>query len=217
VGLVVAQPFEALEVLAAGQDVVGEVEDVVGLEVGQVALEQVQLPVDGVGQAEALDEELAGAEAAGVQAAGLVADLVVDVVVAEQAAALLRPLPRAQAPADAALAIAEALAYPGVHLKYLPARGKGERGHTPISPCMPRYFETLASLPGTILSWPRGGRPGFPGALVGGRHGACPGRCGRGCAPGCAPARPSSASCAGVDCRAPPRWRWTAAGGRPGT
>jgi hypothetical protein len=49
-----------------------------------------------------------GAEATGVQAAGLVADLVVDVVVAEQTTALLGPLLLAQLPPDAALAIAQA-------------------------------------------------------------------------------------------------------------
>jgi hypothetical protein len=61
-----------------------------------------------------------------VQAAGLVADLVVDVVVAEQAAALLRPLLLAEPPPDAALAAAEASSYLGVHRKYLsPLRGEG--------------------------------------------------------------------------------------------
>jgi hypothetical protein len=51
VGLVGTEPFEVLQARAAGQDVVGEVEDVVGLEAGQVALQQVQVAVDGVGQA----------------------------------------------------------------------------------------------------------------------------------------------------------------------
>jgi hypothetical protein len=45
-----------------------------------------------------------------VQAAGLVADLVVGVVVAELAAALLRPLSLAETPSDAAMAVAEAAA-----------------------------------------------------------------------------------------------------------
>jgi hypothetical protein len=54
------------------------------------------------------DQEVKGAEAAGMQAAGLVADLVVDIVVAEQAAVLFVPLPLAEPTLDAALAIAEA-------------------------------------------------------------------------------------------------------------
>src|SRR5262249_52907477 len=141
VGLVGAQPLEVLEVLAAGHEVVRQAEDVVGLEVGQVPLEQVQVAVEGVGQAEALHEELAGAEAAGVQAAGLVAEVVVDVAVAEHPAALLGPVPVAQAAADAALAIAESPLYRDVHLKYLRAGGRGNCLGTPISPRMPRYFK----------------------------------------------------------------------------
>jgi len=52
-----------LQALAAGQEVVGEVEDVVGLEVSQVAFEQVQVAVDGAGQAELLHQEVEGTEA----------------------------------------------------------------------------------------------------------------------------------------------------------
>jgi hypothetical protein len=141
VRLVVTQQFEVLDSLAAGQEVVSEVEDVVGLEVGQVAFEQVEFVVEGVGQAEALDEELAGADASGVQATGLVADVVVDVAVPEHPPALFSPLLLAQAAADAALAMAESPLYLDVHLKYLRAGGKGNRLHTPIPPGMPRYFK----------------------------------------------------------------------------
>src|SRR5262249_59565184 len=84
---------------------------------------------------------VAGAEAAGVQAAGLVAEVVVDVAVAEHPAALLGPVPVAQAAADAALAIAESPLYRDVHLKYLRAGGRGNCLGTPISPRMPRYFK----------------------------------------------------------------------------
>ena len=98
-----------------------------------------QFAVDGVGQAELPHQELEGAEAAGVEAPGLLADLVVDVGVAEQAAALLRPLPRAQPPPDAAPAIAQAPPYLVLHYKHLPARGAGcsvvgARGVPPPSP-----------------------------------------------------------------------------------
>jgi len=133
VGLVGAESFEVLQARAARQDVVGEVEDVAGLEVRQVALEETQFAVDGVGQAELSHQEMEGAEAAGVQTAGLVADLVVDVGVAEQAAALLRPLPRAQPAPDAALAIVQPPAYCGLHGNYLPAWGEGCRCIGPVS------------------------------------------------------------------------------------
>ena len=44
--------------------VVGEVEDVIGLVVGQVDLEQVQAPVDGVDEAELAGQGVDGADAA---------------------------------------------------------------------------------------------------------------------------------------------------------
>ena len=63
-GLVVAAQFDVLEAGAVAQGVVGDVEDVVGLVVGQVELEQVESLVDGLGQAEFADQELDGADAA---------------------------------------------------------------------------------------------------------------------------------------------------------
>ena len=64
-----------------------------------------------------------------------------DVAVLEDPAALLVPLPFAKTALDAALAIAESLLYPGVHLKYLLAVGTGQRCDTPIAAEMPRYFK----------------------------------------------------------------------------
>ena len=149
VGFVVAEQFEVLQALAAGQEVVGDVEDVVGLEVRQVTLQQVQVAVDGIGQAQLPDQQVEGAEAAGAQTAGLVADLIVDVVVAEQAAALLLPLLLAEPPPDAALAIAQAPAYLVLHQEYLPAWSDCCRCPQTISPHMPRN-SSLFSPPGRL-------------------------------------------------------------------
>ena len=55
--LVVAAQFEVLQAGAVAQGVVGEVEDVVGLVIGQMDLEQVQAVVDGVDQAELAGQE----------------------------------------------------------------------------------------------------------------------------------------------------------------
>ena len=118
-------------------------EHVVGLGVGQMLLEQVQVAVQGSGQAEALHQQAAGPEAAAVQTVRLVPDLVVDIVVTEQAAVLLGPWLAAQVALNTALAIAESLAYVGVHLKYLRAGGKGDRRHKPIPPELPRHFNTF--------------------------------------------------------------------------
>jgi hypothetical protein len=123
VGLVGAEQFEALQALAAGQDVVGEAQDVAGLEVGQVALQQVQVAVNGVGQAQLPHQQVEGAGAAAAQAADLVTDLVVDVVVAEQAPMLLLPLLFAGPPSGAALAVAGSPSYLVLHCKHPPAWG----------------------------------------------------------------------------------------------
>ena len=75
-------------------------------------------------QAQLLHQQVDGTDTAAVQPLSLVTDLVVEVAVAEHAAALLWPLLRAEAALDAALAIAEAPAYLGFHLKYLHVRGR---------------------------------------------------------------------------------------------
>ena len=62
--LVVAAQFDVVEAGAVAQGVVGEVEDVVGLVVGEVELEQVEALVDGLGEAELADQEVDGADAA---------------------------------------------------------------------------------------------------------------------------------------------------------
>ncbi len=51
-GVVVAAEFDVLEAGAVAQRVVGDVEDVVGLVIGEMDLEQVQALVDGLGQAD---------------------------------------------------------------------------------------------------------------------------------------------------------------------
>jgi hypothetical protein len=94
---------------------------VVGLEVRHVPLEQVQVAVDGISQAQLLDQEMDGTDAPAVQALRLVPDLVVDVAVAEHASALLGPL-----------LVAEAAAYLSLHLKYLPVRGEGNLVTSPF-------------------------------------------------------------------------------------
>src|SRR5207249_1242170 len=56
--LVLAAQVHVLQTGAFAQGVVGKVEDVIGLVVGQMQLQQVQPLVDGVGQSEPLGEEV---------------------------------------------------------------------------------------------------------------------------------------------------------------
>jgi hypothetical protein len=71
--------FDVVEAGAVAQRVVGEVQDVVGLVVGEVELQQVESLVDGLGQAELADQQMDGADAAAGDAAGLGGDVIVDV------------------------------------------------------------------------------------------------------------------------------------------
>jgi hypothetical protein len=108
IGFVVAEEFEVVDGGAAGEEVVGEVEDVVGFKVGDMAFEEMEVGVEGVGEFEALDKEEEDAEASGVEAFGFVGDVVVNVLVFEHGAGLNGPLFFAEAALEAALAIAEA-------------------------------------------------------------------------------------------------------------
>src|SRR3954451_6716025 len=76
---VVAPQFDVVEASAVAQGVVGEVEDVVTLVVGEVELEQVESFVDGLGQSEFPHQELNGTDPAAGDGPGLIGDLVVDV------------------------------------------------------------------------------------------------------------------------------------------
>src|SRR3954470_1599793 len=82
-----------------------------------------EVGVAGIGQAQALDQQPTGAQATEATSTHLVGDVVVDVAIGEQAAALLGPLPLAETMLDATLAVAQALAYPRLHLKTLAHSG----------------------------------------------------------------------------------------------
>ena len=79
VDLVVAADFEVLQAAAAGQEVVGDVQDVVALVIRQVPLQQVEVPVDVLDQPELPGQEVDGPDAAGCDGPDLLGDLVVDV------------------------------------------------------------------------------------------------------------------------------------------
>jgi hypothetical protein len=68
-----------LQPAAAGQQVVGDIQDVVALVIGQVPLEQVEAPVDVIDQAELPGQEMDGPDASGCDGPGPLGDLVVDI------------------------------------------------------------------------------------------------------------------------------------------
>ena len=65
IGLVVAAQFQVLQARAAGQQIVGDVEHVVRLAVGQVDLQQIKTPIDGGLQFQPLDQQMDRPDAAG--------------------------------------------------------------------------------------------------------------------------------------------------------
>jgi hypothetical protein len=119
--LVLAAEFEVLQAGAVTQGVVGEGEDVVGLVVGEVELEQVQVPIEGVDEADLAGEGVEGADTAAADAPGAVGDLVVDVAGGEHGAAAVRDAGFVEAAFEAALAVGQLLAYLGFHSKSLGA------------------------------------------------------------------------------------------------
>ena len=79
IDLVVAPQLEVFDPLAAGEDVEGDVQDVVGFVVGQMPLEEVEVGVDVVDQPDPASQQEHGADAAGAEALDAIGQLVVDV------------------------------------------------------------------------------------------------------------------------------------------
>ena len=70
VDLVVAPQLEVLDAQATGEDIEGDVQDVVGFVVGEMPLEQVELAVDLLDESDLLGQEEEGPDAAGTEPAG---------------------------------------------------------------------------------------------------------------------------------------------------
>src|SRR3954453_8151979 len=71
VGFVVAQQLQVVDGSAPGQQVEREVEDVVGFKVRDVSLEEMEPGVEGVGQPQALPQQVQNPQASAVEAFGL--------------------------------------------------------------------------------------------------------------------------------------------------
>ena len=79
IDLVVAADFEVLDAAAAREEVVGDVQDVVALVIGQVPLQQVESSSMSSDEPELPGQEVDGPDAARRDGPGAVGDLVVDV------------------------------------------------------------------------------------------------------------------------------------------
>ncbi|HMB04302.1 MAG TPA: hypothetical protein VKP69_11265 [Isosphaeraceae bacterium] len=79
VDLVVTPDLEVLQATDAGQEVVGDIQDVIALVIGQVPLQQVEVLVDALDQPGLAGQEVDGPDAAGCDAPDPLGDLVVDI------------------------------------------------------------------------------------------------------------------------------------------
>jgi hypothetical protein len=103
--LVVAAEFHVLEAGAVAEGVVGDVEDVVGVVVGEMFLEDVESLVDGVDKSELSDESVDGPDTTVSDAACACGDLIVDVRGGKHRSGATTEVSFIEASVDAALAV----------------------------------------------------------------------------------------------------------------
>ena len=146
-GVVVAPQFQVLETGAVAERVVGDVEDVVGLVIGQVNLEQVQVLVDGLGQAEPVGEHVDGPDTTVGNGSVAVGHVVGDEVIGEDGPVCGHVLGLVESALDSGLACAEPGAENRVHSKA--SVGSGGEGnayfHKPRKPLRISSFWTIAA------------------------------------------------------------------------
>ena len=117
VDLVVAPQLEVLDPGAAGQDVEGDIEDVVGLVIGEVALEEVEVLIDVGDQPGAARDQEHGADAAGGEPLDPIGQFVVDVAGGDHGSFAFGAGPVLDAAEDSALALPELVEDIGMHSK----------------------------------------------------------------------------------------------------
>jgi hypothetical protein len=118
-----APKFDVFQAGAVAQGIVGEVEDVIGLVVRQVDLEQVQAAVEGLGEAELAHQEVNGTNAPVADAPAAVADFIRDVAGSEHGLGRAAAVARVEAFLNPPLATGQLVAYRGVHSKSFRDRG----------------------------------------------------------------------------------------------
>ena len=106
---VVASQFDVLQAIAVAQGVVSDVENVIGLMIGQMDLEKMQAFVDGVDEAALACEEMKGADAAIGRCRGCVGDVVMNVACLEDRLGAIAELGFVETALDLALARVEAV------------------------------------------------------------------------------------------------------------
>ena len=132
-----------LQAGSSGQEVVGDVEYVVGLMVGQMDLEQAERGVDRLVQAELLDEQMDSPDAAVGGRPGAIGEFVVDVRGGQDGLLAAAVVVLVQASQDSPLAFLDLPSYLGTHSKTSVRRGKGLVCVLLKPPKTPKVFESF--------------------------------------------------------------------------
>ena len=117
VGLVAAQQFQVLQARSAGQQVVGDVQHVVRLVVGEVDLQQLDVLVDQLVEPQFPYQEVHGPDSAVGGREDAISDLVVDVRGGHHGPTTPAIVVPVQPPRDPPLASFDPFSYRGVHSK----------------------------------------------------------------------------------------------------
>ena len=117
IDLVVASQLEVFDLATAGQDVEGNVQDMIGFMVGKVAFEEMKLLIDVLDQSGSASDQQHGADATHPQPLDSLGEFIVDIVGGDHGRSPFRSGPILDAFEDSPLALAEFLKDSGVHSK----------------------------------------------------------------------------------------------------
>ena len=115
---IVASQFQMFQARAAGQQVVRDIEDMVGLCVRQIKLQQLQSLIESVVESDSFYQLLHQADAAGCNGLCLVRDFIMNVARRDDGT-LLSPSRPVQSPLHSSLACPQLTSYLGIHSKTL--------------------------------------------------------------------------------------------------
>src|SRR5512135_8134 len=117
VALVIASPFEMLELVSPGQDVEGDVQDVIGLMVRQVPFEELKLLVDRGDQPGPTGQQEHGTNTAAGQPPDPISQFILDIAGGDHGRFALRPGTIFDAAENSSLALTQFVQDIGIHSK----------------------------------------------------------------------------------------------------
>ena len=141
VRLVAPQQFEVFQAGPSGQQVVGDVQHVVGIVIGQMDLQQAEAAIDGLVEAELLGQQMDGPDAAVGGRSRAFGDFIMDVRGGHDGPIASAVVVLVQSSGDPPLASFDLFSYLGVHSKTSVIRNRGRCFSSSIRPKTPKVFE----------------------------------------------------------------------------